>query len=144
MSNDSKPLPKPLTEQYNAEYLKDDFHELQEKSLEAFDKLKITADKAEAVEEATTGQSYNKVWFEQRARRVTASKFKAACSTNPDKPSKSCINMTRYPDAHHFSNAATKRGISNESKAVETYEFSIAEHHLNLSVADSGLHINEK
>ena len=80
---------------------------------------------------------------EQRAGRVTASKFKAACSTNPDKPSKSLIKMICYPGAHRFSNAATKWGISNESKAREAYEFSIADQHLNLSVADSELHINE-
>lgn len=117
MSDDSKSLPKPLTELYNAEYLKDDLHELQEKSLEGFDKLKITAEEADAVEEATRGQSNNQVWFEQGAGRVTASKFKAACSTNPNKPSKSRIKMTCNPDAHHFSNAATKWGMSNESKA---------------------------
>ena len=51
--------------------------------------------------------------------------------------------MICYPGAHRFSNAATKWGISNESKAREAYEFSIADQHLNLSVADSGLHINE-
>ena len=80
---------------------------------------------------------------EQRAGRVSASKFKAACSTNPDKPSKSLIKMICYPGAHRFSNAATKWGISNESKAREAYELSIADQHLNLSVADSELHINE-
>ena len=51
--------------------------------------------------------------------------------------------MICYPGAHRFSNAATKWGISNESKAREAYEFSIADQHLNLSVADSELHINE-
>ena len=74
---------------------------------------------AETVEEATRDQADSKVWFEQRAGRVTASEFKAACSTNPDKPSKSLIKMICYPGAHHFSNAATKWGISNESKARE-------------------------
>ena len=80
---------------------------------------------------------------EQRAGRVTASEFKAACSTNPDKPSKSLIKLICYPGAHRFSNAATKWGISNESKAREAYQFSIADQLLNLSVADSGLHISE-
>ena len=74
---------------------------------------------------------------------MTASKFKAAWLTNPDKPSKSLIKMICYPSAHRFSNAATKWGISNESKAREAYEFSIADQHLNLSVADSGLLINQ-
>ncbi|CAH3153293.1 unnamed protein product [Porites lobata] len=51
--------------------------------------------------------------------------------------------MICYPGAHRFSNATTKWGISNESKAGEAYEFSIADQHLNLSVVDSELHINE-
>ena len=69
---------------------------------------------------------------------MTASKFKPACSTNPDKPSKSLIKMICYPRAHRFSNAATRWGISNESKVGEAYEFSIAVQCLNLSGKDNG------
>ena len=140
---ENKTMPKPLTELFNEENLGDTLQELQQKSETAFNELKISVKEAETVEEATRDQADSKVWFEQRAGRVTASKFKAACSTNPDKPSKSLIKMICYPGAHRFSNAATKWGISNESKAREAYEFSIADQHLNLSVADSGLHINE-
>ena len=136
-------MPKPLTELFSEQNLEDTLHELQQKSETAFNELKISLKEAETVEEATRDQADSKVWFEQRTGRVTASKFKASCSTNPDKPSKSLIKMICYPGAHRFSNAATKWGISNESKAREAYEFSIADQHLNLSVADSGLHINE-
>ena len=121
---ENKTLPKPLTELFNEEDLGDTLQELQQKSETAFNELKIS------VKEAERG-------------RVTASKFKAACSTNADKPSKSLIKLICYPGAHRFSNAATKWGISNESKAREAYQFSIADQRLNLSVADSGLHISE-
>ena len=69
---------------------------------------------------------------------MTVSKFKPACSTNPDKPSESLIKMICHLRAHRVSNAATRWGISNESKAGEVYESSIAVQCLNLSGTDNG------
>ena len=129
--NENKTMPKPLTELFSEDNLADTLQELQQKSETAFNELEISIKEAENVEEATRNQANSKVWFEQRTGRVTASKFKAACSTNPDKPSKSLIKMICYPSAHRFSNAATKWGISNESEAREAYESSIAAQHLN-------------
>ena len=140
---ENKTMPKPLTELFSEENVEETLQELQQKSETAFNELEISIKEAENVEEATRDQADSIVWFEQRTGRVTASKFKAACSTNPDKPSKSLIKMICYPSAHLFSKAATKWGISNESEAREAYEFSIPDQHLNLSVADSGLHIKQ-
>ena len=100
-------LSKPLTELFNYENLENDFQELLQKSKNAFDELTLSAEEAENIEESTRGQSNSKVWFEQRAGRVTASKFKAACSTNPEKPSESLRKTICYPSSHRFSNAAT-------------------------------------
>ena len=136
MPNEAEALPEPLTVIYNEQNLNYSFQELVEKAEKVFDEITITAKEAEAVEGVTRGQSTYKVWFEHRAGRVAASKFKAACTTDPDKPSKSLIEMICYPNSHRFSNAATKWGISNESKAHEVYAFSLAEDHLNFSVAD--------
>ena len=90
--DENKTMPKPLTELFNEENLEDTLRELQQKSETAFNALKIVSKK-------------------QKLLR----KFKAACSTNPEKPSKSLFKMICYPGAHRFSNAATKWGISNES-----------------------------
>ncbi|XP_068743560.1 uncharacterized protein [Montipora capricornis] len=144
MPNEAEALPKPLTVIYNEEHLNYSFQELVEKAEKVFDEINITAKEAEAVEGVTRGQSTCKVWFEHRAGRVTASKFRAACTTDPDKPLKSLIEMICYPNSHRFSNAATKWGISNGSRAREDYAFSLAEDHLNFSVADCGLHISAK
>ena len=84
---ETRSLPKPLTELLKNENLENDFQELLQKSKSAFEELTLSAEEAENIEESTRGQSNSKVWFEQRAGRVTASKFKAACSTNPEKPS---------------------------------------------------------
>lgn len=135
---EKKTTPKPLTEQLNEENLKTTLQELLKKSDTTSNELKLGIKKAQTVEEATRDQVDRKVWFEQREGQVTASKFKPACSTNPDKPPKSLIKMICYPRAHCFSNAATRWGISNESKAGEAYEFSIAVQCLNLSGKDNG------
>ena len=45
------------------------------------------------VEKETVGQSVNKLWHVQRARRVTASNVKAASVTNPCMPSQSLIHV---------------------------------------------------
>lgn len=74
---------------YHDQHLDIDFQYLLQKSEKAlifFNELEMSAKEAETIEELTRGQSNVKVGFEQRAGRVTASKFKKASETNPDKP----------------------------------------------------------
>ena len=47
--------------------------------------------------ERTTAKS--KLWFKHRAGRVTASKFKAACSTDPYQPAQLLVKSICYPEA---------------------------------------------
>lgn len=51
--------------------------------------------------------------------------------------------MVCYPEAHRFSNPATKWGLDKEEVARDAYQFSVAGDHVNLSVSECGLHINE-
>ena len=137
-------LPMPLLQFYNQEHLGLTFQELLSECAKLLDSLQVAAEEAAAIEASTRKQSSSKEWFQQRAGRITASKFKSACATNPDKPSKSLIKGICYPDAHRFSNAATKWGIEKEPVAREAFEFAVAADHLNLSVAECGLHVNGK
>lgn len=43
-----------------------------------------------------------------------------------------------------FSNPATKWGVNKEEVARDAYQFSVADKHLNLSVVECELHVNEK
>lgn len=61
-----------------------------------------------AVERATRSQSASRVWFRQRAGRVTASKLKQVLKTNPQQPSKSLIKGICYPEAYRFTTVATR------------------------------------
>ena len=57
------------------------------------------------VEEETREQSKSRVWFEQRAGRVTASVFKEAANTTA---APSLIKRICYPRATQFSTEATR------------------------------------
>ncbi|CAM4419673.1 unnamed protein product [Leuciscus chuanchicus] len=70
-------LPEPLSKLYSKAKLHADFSSLLDRE-SIFDNLQITEQESLAVEEATRAQSASKVWFEQRAGRVTASVFHEA------------------------------------------------------------------
>ena len=60
------------------------------------------------VEKETKEQAKTKLWFYQRAGRITASNFKAAARTDQSMPSISLIKRICYPLAFGFSNEATR------------------------------------
>ena len=60
------------------------------------------------VEGESKEQHQSKLWFEHRAGRVTASNFKAASRTNPQKPSATLIRRICYPDAYKCSTTSTR------------------------------------
>ena len=68
-------LPKPLTYLYNEETLSMPYPDLVAKCDEIYGTVLISVEQASAVEQETKKQSDSKVWFEQRAGRVTASKL---------------------------------------------------------------------
>jgi hypothetical protein len=70
-------------------------HDIQLSITEAECKLK-------SIEKEMQNQAASKVWFAQRAGRITASKLKAACRTDISKPSKSLIKQICYPEAYKF------------------------------------------
>ncbi|XP_048582277.1 uncharacterized protein LOC125561824 [Nematostella vectensis] len=137
-------LPKTVIEQIQLKYSTYKIFDAIQQIDEVFECLTVSDKEAEAIESTTRDQSDSKLWFSQRAARITASKFKACCSTNPEFPSRSLVKVICYPEAHKFSSAATKWGIDNECKARESYSFAIASDHLNLSAADCGFYINVK
>ena len=64
--------------------------------------------KSSLVEQHTKEQSKSRLWYSYRAGRITASKFKAAVSTDGAMPSQSLIKSICYPEQHKFSSASTK------------------------------------
>lgn len=58
----------------------------------------VTVEEQIAVEQETLKQSKYLLWFEFRAGRITASKFKSACRTKVENSSLSLIKNICYPD----------------------------------------------
>ena len=98
-------LPPPLpTQLYDPEYLNIPYSELLDKCDNIFPTLKIELEHCAHIEQETKKQANCKMWFDYRAGRITASKFKAAVRTNPNSPSPSLIKSIVYPQANLFSN----------------------------------------
>ena len=70
-------------------------------------KVAVSVEQAKEVELATRTQYKSKLWYRFRAGRITASKAKSACNTDPSKPSQSLVKAIGYPDSCTFSTVAT-------------------------------------
>ena len=81
----------------------------------------INTKKQVAVEERTHKQANSRLWFKMRTGRVTASKFKSACVTDPLKPSDSLIMSICHPELVKFTNEAPKWGCNHDATAKEAY-----------------------
>ena len=133
-------FPQPLNLLKEPSYLQLSYHELLAKcELVSVEITKVMAGK---VEEATRSQSHSKLWFKYRAGRITASRMKAVCHTNPGYPAQSLIKSICYPEAFCFTTAATKWGCKHEKQARQMYLAANKLKHDDLSVAESGLVIN--
>lgn len=116
----------PLSQLYSGGYSRMSLAELQSVA-ETVD-VSVSKNDAEAIEVATSGQHENKLWYQYRAGRITASKMKEACCTSLSKPSASLLKTICYPQQSKFKSAATQWGIKQESAAVKKYKQSMLSH----------------
>ena len=131
----SSELPQVLTDLYKPENLSLSYYEL----LEQADKTEVTATtlQCKAAEMITKEQSSSRIWFRLRAGRVTASRFKSVCCTDPANPSLSLIMNICHPEKFRFKSAATSYGCQHEKDALLRY--SKASSHDQVCVSSSGL-----
>ena len=95
-------LPKPLSSLFNEQLLEVSFSQLLERSIEIPINITISPEQAKLLEVLTRGQSHSKLWYQYRAGRITASKFKAAVHTSTPQPSQSLIKHICYPESYKF------------------------------------------
>ena len=74
-----------------------------------------------------------------RTGRITASRFKAACNTNPACPAKSLIFAICYPEMAKFRSKQTTWGCNDETIAREKYNMLQQTKQQNFDVANCGL-----
>ncbi len=135
-------LPKPLPDLYTEAYLHLSYLDLLQKSEDVYKNLSITSTQAEAVEKNTRGQCYSKLWFQQRAARITASKLKGAVRTDVTQPSRSLIRAICYPESTKFSSKATDWGCSHEKQALTAYQSREQANHSDHNISCSGFVIS--
>lgn len=104
--------------------------------------LSFGRDDCKWVEKITRDQSASPYWFMLRCGRITASKFKSACRTKLNKPSKSLIKSVCYPDLTTFTHKFTDYGIKNEGKAYADFECYMQRQHQSYNQIRSGLVIS--
>ena len=135
----SRNLPVPLTELFSLEATSMDFVTLLNHCETIYESLSVTQEEAATVEKETRCQASSKIWHDQRAGRITASRLKAACHTDPDQPSLSLIKSICYPHSVKFSTSATKWGCEHEKTALQEYEKFMIKTHDNFKVTAAGL-----
>ena len=138
----SQNFPQVLTELYEENFSSMSKEETESRIEDVFKNLAVSEEEARNCQIATQQQAKNKLWFNFRAGRITASRAKRACRTSSENPSKSLITDICYPFAKAFSNKATKWGCEHEQDAKNEYLKTMSGKHQNLTWHDTGLVIN--
>ena len=138
----STALPSPLDHLFARSNMDLSYIDLLCKCDSIYDEYKITTDQSKNVELYTREQSLSKMWFQQRAGRVTASRLRAAVCTDTTQPSKSLIRTICYPEVMKFSSKATCWGCEHEQIAYDAYKSQFSSLHSNFHLSKSGLVIH--
>ena len=132
-------LPKPLTELHDATAMELTYNDLLVKCEDIYDSVAFTFNQAVIVEERTREQSKCRIWFDQRAGRITASKLREALHTSYLQPSVSLIKAICYPEQCKFKSSACQYGCKHEDIAKVAYTENMQAHHENFMVIQCGL-----
>lgn len=106
--------------------------------------FELIKDQILTIERHTKAQYASDLWFKHRAGRITASKMKAACRTDPASPSISLIKQICYPKQCSFSTAATRWGCEHEDIAKELYITEMQKEHTEFDSFCLGLVVSEE
>jgi len=132
-------FPKLLIELFDPDAATLPYPELLQKCNEVYDNLFITANQVELVEKHTRKQLSCRVWFQQRAGHVTASRLKCVLNTNISQPSTSLIKSICYPDQQRFTSAACSYRCKHEDAARNEYIYEMKKNHSDLKISEVGL-----
>eukprot|EP00795_Rhopilema_esculentum_P005617 gene5617-10828_t len=82
----------------------------------------LSEEQLQRIQREIAKQSKSKLWFRLWSGRITASRFKQACSTDFCNPSKSLIKAICYPTECIFTSDAVAWGLEMESIAEAAYK----------------------
>ncbi len=139
LPNTPADVPPPLTTLYDERMLEASFVDLLDHCEHVFRSISITKSEALAIDVNTREQAQSDLWFQCRAGRVTASKFKSAARTDKHQPSVSLVKAICYPQSVRFTSKATTWGCEHELSALKEYKALSKAKHTALCFSDSGL-----
>ena len=137
-------LPKTVSSFCMDDKLNSTYSELDNAAHTVMSSYKISDEESHNLQEATQLQSKCRLWSTHRAGRITASNFKSAVRTNPDKPSISLVKKLCYPQQHAFSTNAMRWGCDHESTAVEEFLDWFSVEHEDCNFSNCGFLINKR
>ena len=128
-----------ISDLHDTKYMDMEYNDL----LDACSKVRIdiSLEQIKIIEEDTRKQSSSNIFFRHRAGRIGASMSKQACQTNPAQPSHSLIKTICHPNIFKFSNAATEHGCKHEKLALNSYELTMKEKHIQFKIKECGLFV---
>ncbi|XP_067125337.1 uncharacterized protein [Centruroides vittatus] len=135
------PFPLMFGNLFNPSLVDLEWPELEEYCCKLFQELQLTEDQVKNICDMTTKQYKQKLWFQYRAGRITASIMKAACHTSLTNPAKSLIKKICYPFEHRFKSPSVRWGCEHESHARSKYEEKHAKLHHNFIIKETGFHV---
>lgn len=135
-------FPTILTEMRDDSALELNYVDLLKECKNQFREISVTEEQAKAVENSTREQSNSELWYRFRAGRMTASKMKSACCTDPTLPAQSFIKSVCYPESYKFSSNVTDWGCQHEKFARDIFTDKLRKEHENLKVEEVGFFIN--
>lgn len=141
---ESGKIPRPLTSLFNPDYLSLSYPDLLVKCEDVYDSYRVTEEHVKVIEKVTKTQSQSKIWYQQRAGRVTASRLKSALATSVANPSPSLIKSICYPESSKFHSAACRWGCVHEGTARTAYSDKWRKKHDTFNIQESGLVLSPK
>jgi len=130
---------KPLTELHSVDNSKLPYPELLQKCEEVLETVSFSFSQAQKVEEMTRTQADSRLWYQQRAGRVTTSKLRQVLHTDISQPSLSLITAVCYPETYKAMPVACKYGCEHETTAREKYVDLLGKSHDTFFVIKCGL-----
>ena len=136
-------LPSPFTSLFDTKFENEAFDVVKTYCKRLYSTYTITEEQTCAIELHTRSRSNWKLWFQQQAGRVTASKLHSVMKTKLDKPSVSLLKSVCYPESIVFADKACQYGCQHEDGARKLYEKIMKTDHHSFELCKVGLCVSK-
>ncbi|KAK3880823.1 hypothetical protein Pcinc_014710 [Petrolisthes cinctipes] len=134
-------LPKPLSTLFSKDHTSLTRTDILQVAWQVYNTTCISQQQVDLIEKSSRKQTKSRIWWQQRAGRVTASMLKKVLHTSPTNPAPSLIRAVCYPQDVMFKTPATRWGCEHEKDAVKAY-IQDQKHHTQLTIAEGSFTVD--